>query len=49
MRSEELLKQYLFFGDDPFVQVPQGTPVVRFSARDYARERVAAVCGSDTK
>jgi hypothetical protein len=36
--SDELLKGYLMFGEDPYIVSPevQGVP---FSARDYARQR----------
>src|SRR5215471_14480730 len=33
----ELLKQYLFFGEDPWIS--SDDPDCRFSARDYALER----------
>ena len=36
--EDELLKQYLLFGEDPWVS--SGDPGCRFSARSYARERV---------
>jgi hypothetical protein len=44
MTADKLIELYAFFGDDPFiVGGPPGT--ILFSARDYARERVAAICG----
>jgi len=38
---DALMARYTMFGDDPFI-VPAGEP--RFSARDYARTRVEAIC-----
>jgi hypothetical protein len=35
------MAQYVMFGDDPFI-VPAEEP--RFSAREYARGRVAHIC-----
>ncbi len=45
MTAGELLEQYTFFGEDPFVATGDG--VVHFSARDYAAERVRAICGAE--
>lgn len=42
MTSGELLAQYAFYGEDPFVFTREGT--VPFSARDYASERVREIC-----
>jgi hypothetical protein len=42
MTADELRKQYVLFGDDPFVFTGDGT--VPFSARHYARERVRETC-----
>jgi hypothetical protein len=41
MSPADLMARYTMFGDDPFI-VPAQEP--RFSARDYARTRVEAVC-----
>jgi hypothetical protein len=38
---DALMARYAMFGDDPFI-VPAQEPL--FSARDYARSRVEAVC-----
>ena len=38
---DDLMARYAMFGDDPFI-VPAEAP--RFSAREYARTRVEAVC-----
>ncbi len=49
MSAAELIAQYALFGDDPFIVTLGDTgatgPPVSFSARDYARERCAAICG----
>jgi len=37
-KGDELLATYLMFGDDPFILTDD--PDCKFSARDYARERV---------
>jgi len=42
MTPGELLAQYAFHGEDPFVLTGDGT--VPFSARDYASERVREIC-----
>jgi hypothetical protein len=42
MTAAELLTQYAFFGEDPFVYTGDGT--VPFSARDYASDRVREIC-----
>ena len=39
--ADDLMARYTMFGDDPFI-VPAEEP--RFSARDYARTRVEAIC-----
>jgi hypothetical protein len=38
---DDLLATYLMFGDDPFIITDD--PNCKFSARDYARERVEAL------
>ena len=45
MTAAELCDQYRSFGSDPFVVVPPGAGKVEFSARDYAREQAADLCG----
>ena len=40
-RPDALMARYTQFGDDPFI-VPPGEPP--FSAREYARARVEAIC-----
>lgn len=45
MTADELLSQYVQFGDDPWIR-GDGQPF-RFSARDYARERVKRFCCND--
>ena len=42
MTTGELLTQYAFYGEDPFIITGDGT--VPFSARDYASERVREIC-----
>lgn len=42
MTSAELLTQYAFFGEDPYVYTGDG--VSHFSARDYASERIREIC-----
>jgi hypothetical protein len=42
MTVAELLTQYSFYGEDPFVYTGDGT--VPFSAHDYAAERVREIC-----
>ena len=37
-KSEDLLVTYVMFGEDPFILTDD--PNCKFSARDYARERV---------
>jgi hypothetical protein len=49
MSAADLMAQYVLFGDDPFI-VTEGDAAassesVRFSARDYARERCQIICG----
>jgi hypothetical protein len=43
MTVAELLTQYAFHGEDPWVMTGDGT--VPFSARDYASQRVRELCG----
>ena len=45
MTLAELLEQYTFFGEDPFVYTGDGT--VPFSARNYASQRAREICGSE--
>ena len=40
-QCDDLLATYLMFGDDPFILTDD--PDCKFSARDYARERVRAL------
>ncbi len=42
MTVAELLEQYLFFGEDPFIYTGDGT--VPFSAREYASRRIRELC-----
>ena len=42
MTAGELMEQYAFFGEDPFILAGDGT--VPFSARDYASYRVKEIC-----
>jgi hypothetical protein len=44
MSAARLIKQYIFFGDDPFVISREGGEKVSFSARDYARQRAEVIC-----
>jgi hypothetical protein len=41
MAAEELYKQYVGFGEDPFIQGPGAG----FSAWTYAKQRCQALCG----
>ena len=41
MTAEDLMAQYVMFGDDPFI-LPAVEPL--FSARDYARGRAPTIC-----
>jgi hypothetical protein len=43
MSEDELGASYAMFGDDPFI-VSEEVSGVPFSARDYARKRVAEMC-----
>ena len=43
MTEDELGASYTMFGDDPFI-VSEEVSGVPFSARDYARRRVAEMC-----
>jgi hypothetical protein len=45
MSANDLYEQYTFFGDEPFILALGGAEPVNFSARDYVRERVQAICG----
>lgn len=42
---KDLMEEYLFFGDDPFIVSKDKTCV--FSARDYARKRCLELYGED--
>ena len=44
MTPDQLLTSYLMFGEDPFIITADDQ--CSFSARDYARERYEALCGS---
>ena len=46
--ADELMSGYVMFGEDPFI-VTAEVPGVVFSARDYARERVADMCTAKKK
>ncbi|MFI5104491.1 MAG: hypothetical protein ACHP79_06175 [Terriglobales bacterium] len=41
--EDEVLKQYLLFGEDPWISSDDRE--CRFSARDYARQRVKELAG----
>jgi hypothetical protein len=41
--SEDLIVTYVMFGEDPFIVTDD--PNCKFSARDYARERVRILTG----
>ncbi len=43
MTSDQLIAQYLLFGEDPFI-VPTPEGITRFSARDYARDLAVKMC-----
>ena len=46
MTTAELLTSYVFFGEDPFIIAKdEKESGVLFSARDYARQRIEAMCG----
>jgi hypothetical protein len=46
MTADELYDHFTSFGEEPFIMTPPGeAPGVRFSARDYVRERVLTMCG----
>jgi hypothetical protein len=45
MNASQLYKQYLTFGDDPFILGPEQSEI-NFSAWEYARERCEALCSS---
>lgn len=44
MTADELISQYVQFGDDPWISGDYQP--YHFSARDYARVRVNEICGS---
>ena len=48
MTEDELGASYAMFGDDPFI-VSEELRGVPFSARDYARQRVAEMCGNQAR
>lgn len=43
MSASDLWDSYVSFGEDPFI-LSVGAPEVRFSAREYAKERCEALC-----
>ena len=43
MSAAQLWEGYVGFGEDPFI-VSVGSPEVKFSAWDYARQRCALMC-----
>jgi hypothetical protein len=45
MTFGELLTQYIFYGEDPFIVGEDKK--VHFSARDYASEKVKEICQDD--
>ena len=45
-QSDDLLVTYLMFGEDPFIMTDD--PDCKFSARDYARERVRILKENET-
>ena len=48
LTADQLFRDYMHCGDDPFVVVPDTTDVL-FSARNYARERCEAICRPPTE
>jgi hypothetical protein len=46
--ADDLMASYVMFGEDPFI-VTAEVPGVVFSARDYARKRVAEMCSVKKK
>ena len=45
--ATQLYDRYTSFGDEPFIVAPPGAAEdVSFSARDYARSRVEALCAA---
>ena len=46
-KSEDLYVTYVMFGEDPFILTDD--PNCKFSARDYARDKVAAFQGKPTR
>lgn len=44
MTADALYRQYVSFGNDPFIVVDGDGEAVSFSAWDYAKERSKAVC-----
>jgi hypothetical protein len=47
MTVAEMLEQYAFFGEDPFIVGGEGG--VPFSARDYASRRIREICGDSSE
>lgn len=43
MTADALMASYAMFGDDPFIVSREASGIL-FSARDYARQRVAELC-----
>ena len=46
MSADELYQHYTSFGYDPFIVAPPQSERVHFSAWDYARGRIEAICGT---
>ncbi len=47
MKAEDLYKNYLIFGEDPFIiQNNPESPTGSFSAWDYAKQRCQEICAS---
>jgi hypothetical protein len=46
MTATQLHDRYTSFGDEPFIVAPSGAVKIDFSARDYARSRVEALCAA---
>jgi hypothetical protein len=49
MAAAELYDHYVEFGDDPFIVTTPGTPSVKFSAWDYAKQRAEEICAAARK
>jgi hypothetical protein len=45
MTAQQLLRQYISFGEDPFIIGPDQSKIA-FSAWDYARRRCEELCGT---